>query len=331
MELETVVESPRGRQLSVEIVLPAYNEMGSLPSLINSIFEEFDGAIGTPVDLTSIVIVNDGSDDGLRTYQPSDSRVKIVHLSRNFGKESAILAGLDNSSADYVIIMDADGQHRPCDALRLVTTAVQHSVEQVVGLRDRSIDPRMRVFLSRGYYWLAGKVLGVKVMDGAGDFRAMSRKVVDAVCLMRENDRFSKGLYEWVGFSALELEIRTAPRISGESKFSFRSLLRLASSSLFGFNDGLLRRLMWLGLLSVTISAGLLIPVFWSLISGAGAPDGFLTLAGLQFLLAGTQVLLLSLVGEYIARTHRQGRQRPVYLIDEVSCGEAMSDQDGEA
>lgn len=318
-------------QVTVDLILPAYNEVESLPLLLERIAEVFDPELNPSMRLAAVIIVDDGSTDGTRDLRPMDRRVEMVHLSRNFSKEAAILAGLDRSSADYAVVMDADGQHSPQDAAKLVRTAVQNGVEQVVGVRDRTLDPKFRAFASRLYYTIARRLLGVRLSDGSGDFRAISKKVVKAVCALRESDRFSKGIFEWVGFSSQQVTIQTAPRIGGKSKFTIRSLAALASSSLFAFNDGLLRRLMWLGLVSVAISTGLLVPVAWSILSGAEAPDGFLTLAGLQFLLAGTQVLLLSLVGEYISRTHRQGRHRPVYLIDEVSCGEAMSDQDGEA
>lgn len=307
-------------QVTLDIVLPALNEFENLKVVVAELFDEFRGGDHdqNAVALSSIIVVDDGSTDALQGWQPTNSAVSVIHLSRNFGKEAAMLAGLDFSTADYVMLMDADGQHRVSDARRLIDTAISEDVNQVVGIRDRSDDPLIRKVLSRLFFALSARLFGVKSTDGAGDFRVLSRKVVSTICQLREVDRYSKGIFEWVGFSSREIPIKTDDRLSGTSKFTFRRLFALAISGLFAFNDGLLRRLMWLGLISVMVSLGLLVPVLWNTVLGSSTPDGFLTLVGLQFLLAGTQVLLLSLVGEYVARTHRQGRGRPVYIIDEI-------------
>nr|WP_231127026.1 glycosyltransferase family 2 protein [Motilibacter aurantiacus] len=300
----------------LSIVVPCFREEASLPHLHQALSEQVE-----PLDLeVEMLFVDDGSPDGtldvLRELAGRDSRVRYLSLSRNFGKESALLAGLEHAAGDAVLIMDADLQHPPT-LLPLMLARMTEGFDQVVARRTRQGDPFRRTFLARTYYRLINRLIDVRLMDGAGDFRLLSRRAVDALLAMPERNRFSKGLFSWIGFPTVMVEYENVVRTAGSSSWTFRRLVNYGLDGVLSFNDRPLRLLVHLGgavtLLSLTYIVWLLAR---AALYGIDQP-GYLTLVSAVLMLGGLQLLALGILGEYIGRIYYEAKARPAYLLRE--------------
>jgi glycosyltransferase involved in cell wall biosynthesis len=245
-------------------------------------------------------------------------------LSRNFGKEAALLAGLRNATGDCVVVMDSDLQHPP-RLIRRMVELHEEGFDQVMARRDRSGDRFTRTLTARLYYRIVNRLVDVRLVDGVGDFRLLSRRVVDAVLAMSEYNRFSKGLFAWVGFPGTTLSYENEVRAHGSSSWTLKSLLNYGLDGLLSFNNRPLRAALHLGLTLLTCAA-----LYTAWIVGAAAVNGvrtpgYVTTITVVTALAGVQMVMLGVVGEYTGRIYYEVKRRPHFLVQATNVENAVS------
>lgn len=302
----------------LSLVVPCFNEADSLARLHA---ETVQAAEGTCDDF-ELILVDDGSrDDTLaraRALAATDDRVRVVSFSRNFGKEAAMLAGLRASRGDAVAIMDADLQHPPQMLRDLVAVLATGEADQVVARRSREGEPAGRAVLSRLYYRLVNGMVDVELVDGVGDFRILSRRAVDALLQLCEVNRFSKGLFSWIGFATREVRYSNVLRHAGESSWSIRALVNYGIDGVLSFNHRPLRFVFHIGIAAILVS---LLHLVWLLVdwarSGVQTPGYFTTMAAIT-LLSGVQLVGLAIIAEYVGRIYLEVKRRPHYIIAET-------------
>ena len=301
----------------ISIVAPCYNEEAVLERFHDQVQKVADELLPLGHDM-EFVYVDDGSSDRtllvLQRLADRDSRVRYVSFSRNFGKEAALLAGLRHASGDCVVVMDADLQHPPELIKRMVELSGQ-GYDQVIARRTRTGDKLTRTLTARLYYRLVNRLVDVELIDGVGDFRLLSRRVVDAIVDLTEYNRFSKGLFAWVGFPSTTFEYENAAREAGRSSWSLRSLLNYGLDGLLSFNNRPLRAALHLGMVLLTI-AGLYTAwiVGAALVNGVQTP-GYVTIITAVTGLAGVQMVMLGVIGEYTGRIYYEVKGRPHFLV----------------
>ena len=301
----------------ISIVAPCYNEEAVIARFHEEIQKAAEELLPLGHDL-EFVYVDDGSRDRtlpvLKQLGALDARVRYVSFSRNFGKEAALLAGLRHASGDAVVVMDADLQHPPELIGRMVELCEQ-GYDQVIARRTRTGDGFLRTATARLYYRFVNRLVDVQLTDGVGDFRLLSRRVVDAVLELTEYNRFSKGLFAWVGFPSTTFEYENAVREHGRSSWSFKSLLNYGLDGLLSFNNRPLRAALYLGL-GLLLCAG--VYTAWivgaALVHGVQTP-GYVTLITAVTALAGVQMIMLGVIGEYTGRIYYEVKRRPHFLV----------------
>lgn len=304
----------------LSVITPAYNEQESIRKLhqrLTSILSRDSFETGYEYEL---VFVNDGSRDRtleeIKQVAASDPRVRYISFSRNFGKEAAMLAGLSFCSGDFGIIMDSDLQHPP-EMIPAMMDQGRAGFDQVIAKRTRSGDKKGRTFLSKLYYRLVNHLIDVKLEDGVGDFRLLSRKAIDALVSMREYTRFSKGLFAWIGFRTTVIEYENVQREAGETKWSLKALLRYAADGIMSFNDKPLRVSFYIG--AITMFLGLLY-ILYSLVRvlvvGIEEP-GYFTMISAILIMGGVQLVSVGVLGEYIGKIYYEVKGRPHFLVQE--------------
>lgn len=302
----------------ISVVLPCYNE----EKVLGMTYKALSAALIDITDDYEMIFVDDGSRDGtcafLREAAEKDSHLKYISFSRNFGKESAMLAGLRYSSGDYTVIMDADLQHPP-ELIRPMLAYAREGYDQVIARRDRKGDKQLGSFFARWYYRLVDRLTDVKLTDGIGDFRMLSRKALDALLTMNEYNRFSKGLFSWIGFKERIISYENRSRAAGESKWSFRSLVRYGMDGVLSFNNKPLRFCIFLGAFAIVLSLLYLIFLFVSIVfKGIDLPGYFTTIFTIC-LFGGVQLISIGIIGEYVGRIYYEVKRRPHYLVDETN------------
>lgn len=300
----------------ITCVVPAFNEAECIATFIN----ELCAHLSELTDRYDVIVVDDGSSDGTGLQVISASGglpVMLLGLSRNFGKEAAISAGLDEAEGEVVVIIDADFQ-QPISLIGEFVRQWQHGYEMVYGLRNnRRTDPPVRRWLSRMFYKILSRGASIDIPPDAGDFRLMDRRVVMALRQLPERGKFMKGLYNWVGFSQTSVPFDYAERRSGGSKFRFASLFDLAMTGLTSFSSFPLR--IWVALGSVISGISILYALYIlnrTLICGADVP-GWATLVVAITFLGGIQLLSIGILGEYVARIFTEVKRRPGYVVSE--------------
>ena len=296
-------------------VMPAYNEAGNLGQVVPHVLEALL-ALSPNVEL---VIVNDGSRDAteqvLNDLCAKHPQLVAVNLSRNFGKEAGITAGLEATQGDVVFIMDADGQH-PANLLPEMLQKWQQGSDVVYAVRQNRDDQSwMHVTFTKLFYQLINWRSRVKIPANAGDFRLMDRQVVDALATMPERNRFMKGLYAWVGFNCTAIDYEPLPRADGQTNFGFRGALSLAVTGLLAFSVAPLRVVSYFGLLLSLVALGygayVVFDYFWF---GAETPGFATVVVGMMFL-SGIQLMSIGILAEYVGRIYEEVKQRPRYLV----------------
>ncbi|MES5822314.1 glycosyltransferase family 2 protein [Streptomyces sp. RG80] len=301
----------------ISIVAPCYNEEDVLERFHEEMSKVAEELLPLGHDL-EFVYVDDGSRDRTLTVLEGlaefDARVRYLSFSRNFGKEAALLAGLRYASGDNVVVMDADLQHPPELIRRMVELRAQ-GYDQVIARRTRTGDRMTRALTARLYYRLVNRLVDVELVDGVGDFRLLSRRVVDAVLGLTEYNRFSKGLFAWVGFPGTTFEYANAVRTHGRSSWSLRSLLNYGLDGLLSFNNRPLRAALHLGM-GLLLCAGLYTAwiVGAALVNGVETP-GYVTIITVVTALAGVQMVMLGVIGEYTGRIYYEVKGRPHFLV----------------
>lgn len=302
--------------MKVSIVVPCYQEEQN----IHDFYRALKNALVNEKFEYEIVFVDDGSKDKtldiIKQLCQYDSGVIYTSFSRNFGKEAAMLAGLTYSVGDAVVIMDADLQHPP-SLIPLMITEYLKGYDQVIARRTRTGEKLGRTVFSRLYYKMINHLVDVQLDDGAGDFRLLSRRAVDALLQLREYNRFSKGLFSWIGFKETVIDYDNVLRPGGKSRWSFSMLLNYGLDGVLSFNNRPLRLSIYLGFV-VTLFA--LVYVIFSfinsLLNGIDTP-GYFTLISSVLLIGGFQLIFLGVIGEYIGRIYYETKNRPHYLIKE--------------
>lgn len=300
----------------ISVVVPCYNEQESLPIFYEETTKELKKI---PDVCWEFVLVDDGSsDDTLAVMQQlaqQDERVKYLSFSRNFGKESAMYAGLENACGDYIVLMDADLQDPPSLLARMVHE-IENNGYDCVGTRrvDRKGEPPIRSFFARMFYKLMAKISKTEIVDGARDFRMMRREMVDAVVNMCEYNRFSKGILSWVGFKTLWLEYENVERVAGQTKWNFWKLFVYSIDGIVAFSTAPLVLSSMLGII-ICFAAFVLMMFYVIKAIVFGDPvSGFPTLISVVLMLGGLQLLCLGIVGQYLSKTYLETKRRPIYI-----------------
>lgn len=301
----------------ISVVIPLFNERANLAPLAERLVPALEKA-GVSFET---IFVDDGSQDGsldeLRRLCAAEWRFRAVSFSRNFGKEVAIAAGLDEARGRGVVIMDSDLQHPP-EVIPLFIEKWREGFKNIYGVRqDRATDPKLRTVLTEMFYKLLDRFGDVTLPAGAGDFRLLDRQAVDALLTMRERARFNKGLFAWIGFKSVGVPFEVENRASGKSKFSFTHLLRFALDGLLSFSSIPLKVWTFVGL-AISAFALSMAAYYWvrTMLFGVDTP-GFPTLVVSIAFFAGVQLLSLGVLGEYVARIFNEVKGRPLYLIAE--------------
>ena len=305
--------------MKLSLVVPCYNEEKNIPLFYEAVKKDFAN-VNFEYEL---VFVNDGSRDGtfkeLQRLCDGDLPVKILNFSRNFGKESAMYAGLKESEGDYVTIIDADLQQRPSIALDMVNMLdSEPEYDCVAAYQDERKESKLLVFFKDGFYKLINKFSDTEFIQGASDFRTFRRPMVEAVIQMDEYFRFSKGLFSWVGFNTKFIPYEVEERATGTSKWSFWKLFKYAMEGIFAFTTAPLRIATVLGLITSVLSIIYLFVVVIQKLAFGIDVAGYATIVTLILLLGGIQLSCIRIIGEYIARTYIQTKGRPIYIAKDV-------------
>lgn len=306
------------------IVVPCYNEEVVLPYFMQEIKKTADHMAASFSLDVHLIFVNDGSHDGtlslLRTYAEMYSNVDYLSFSRNFGKESAIFAGLRHSDGDYTVVMDADLQHPPALLEEMYEQLKNCDFDSAAACRmDRSGEPPVRSFFARCFYKLINWISDADIVDGASDFRMMKRKMVDAVVSMGEYNRFSKGIFGWVGFRTKWIPYQNIERIAGKTKWSFWSLFKYSLQGIIAFSTVPLAIASVIGVIACIFAFFMGGWVVIKTLLFGDPVAGWPTLACLIVFMGGIQLLCTGILGQYMAKTYLETKRRPIYIIAESS------------
>lgn len=305
----------------ISIVVPCYHEEKSLPFFYNEIdkvsksmkYVEFE-----------FIFINDGSKDGtlniIKKYADEDERVKYVSLSRNFGKESGLYAGLEYSTGDYVAVMDADLQDPPELLIEMYNILTNENYDCVATRRkDRKGEPPIRSFFAKCFYKIINKISNADIVDGARDFRLMKRNMVNAILQMKEYNRFSKGIFGWVGFNTKWLSYDNIERIAGETKWSFWSLFKYSIEGVVAFSTIPLLISSFVGLLLFAVSIIMICFIIVKTLLFGDSVAGWPSLVCIIFFVSGIQLFCIGILGQYLAKAYIEIKQRPIYLVKETN------------
>ncbi len=305
---------------TIDIVVPCYNE----EEMLNMFYNETSKVVNSINDYSfNFIFIDDGSKDKthqiLKELGQANDNVSYLSFSRNFGKEAGMYAGLSYSTADYVIVMDADLQHPPA----LIPTMIKYIEEGYdccAAMRsNREGESPVRSFFSKSFYKLSNKITDVNMVQGAVDYRIMSRAMVDAVMSMSEKQRFSKGIFSWVGFNTKWIPYENVERLLGKTKWSFRTLFRYAITGITTFSIAPIRFVTGMGF--IISSFGFLYIIFTiikTLISGIDVPGYVTTLSAVIFL-GGITLISIGIIGEYVANIYIEVKNRPIYILKDTN------------
>ena len=302
----------------ISVVVPCYNEEEALPLFYDTILKE---TAEMAVEW-EFVFVDDGSRDGtlagLRALHEKDGRVHYVSFSRNFGKESAMYAGLEAATGDYVAIMDVDLQDPPALLPEMLRGLEEEGCDCVATRRvTRKGEPPIRSWFARAFYKLMGKISRTEIVDGARDFRLMTRQMVDAILSLKEYSRFSKGIFSWVGFQTKWLEYENIERSAGETKWSFWKLLIYSIDGIIGFSTMPLAIASVAGGIFCLIAFLLLAYFFVKALIWGDPVAGFPATICIILLLGGIQLFCIGILGQYLSKTYLETKHRPIYITKE--------------
>lgn len=307
----------------ISVVVPCYNEEQALPYFIQEIQMVAAQMAPKQVEL-EILLVNDGSRDHtlslLRDYAKQYENVRYLSFSRNFGKEAAMYAGLEHARGDYVAIMDADLQDPPSLLPQMYDLLQTGEYDSVATRRvSRQGEPPIRSFFARMFYKLINRISDADIVDGARDYRLMRRPMVDAILSMKEVNRFSKGIFGWVGFRTYWLPYENVERVAGETKWSFWKLFRYSLEGIVAFSTAPLAIASVVGLLVCLAAAVALAVVLVKTLAFGDPVAGWPSMICIILFLGGVQLLTVGIIGQYLAKTYLETKKRPIYILAEES------------
>lgn len=303
----------------ISIIVPCYNEEESLPLFYQETVKELHSIENIDYEF---VFIDDGSRDHtmdvLKMLTYKDKRCLYFSFSRNFGKEAAMYAGLQNATGDYCVIMDADLQHPPALLKPMYEAVSQEGYDCCAGFReDREGEGKLRNFLSKGFYKVIQKMCKLEMSDGAGDFRMMNRVMVNAILEVQEYNRYMKGIFSFVGFDTKWIPFHNVERAAGTTKWSFQSLFRYALDGIFSFSTTPITIAGVVGTLLFVLSLILGVVTAVQTLCFGNDVDGWTTIVCLILFLSGIQMLFISILGEYISKDYMENKNRPIYIIKE--------------
>lgn len=305
----------------ISIIVPCYNEQESLPIFYKEIVRI---ASQMKKVVFEILLINDGSCDNtlkiLKELATQDKRIHYISFSRNFGKEAAMYAGLENATGDYIAIMDADLQDPP-ELLKEMYLTIKEENYDCVGTRriTRKGEPPIRSFFARCFYRIINKISKVEMVDGARDFRLMTRQMTDAIISLKEYNRYSKGLFSFVGFKTKWLEYENIQRVAGETKWSFWKLLLYAFDGIIAFSTAPLAIAAFIGILFCIASFIFIFIIIFKTLCFGDPVSGWPSLVCILFFLSGIQLFCFGVMGAYLSKTYLETKQRPIYIVKETN------------
>lgn len=304
----------------VTIIVPCYNEQESLPyfyqetvSVLQKINYDYE-----------FLFVNDGSKDGtltiLRELAAQDEHITYLSFSRNFGKEAAMFAGFCNASGDYVAVMDADMQDPPALLPQMLEILESGEYDSVATRREnREGEPPIRSFFARMFYRIINKISDADIVDGARDFRLMKREMVEAIVEMGENNRFSKGIFGWIGFRTYWLSYKNVERVAGETKWSFWKLFKYSIDGIVNFSQVPLSIASIGGIILTLVAFIMVIVVAIRKLIFGDPVDGWASLVCIITFIGGIQLFCMGIIGQYIAKIYLETKHRPHYIVLETN------------
>jgi len=307
----------------ISIIIPCYNEGEVLYILYNKLHEIVQMM---PENSFEFIFVDDGSKDKtlsiIRTLASKDSRVKYVSFSRNFGKEAAMFAGMEMAAGDYVAIIDADMQDPPTLIPEMYKGINEEGYDCVAARRiSRKGEPKIRSFFARQFYRIMRMLSKTEIVDGARDFRLMTRQMTDAILSVCEYNRFSKGIFSWVGFRTKWLEYENVERAGGESKWSFWKLFLYSIDGIVAFSTAPLALSSLLGIFFCVIAFITIIFTIVRQLVWGGSAYGWSSLVCIILFLSGIQLFCIGILGQYLSKTYLEAKKRPIYIVREQSGG----------
>lgn len=305
----------------ISVIVPCYNEEESLPLFYPEIKKVRDTL---PEYAFEYILVDDGSKDRtveiMRKLAEKDEEIRYLSFSRNFGKESAMYAGLKNASGDYVVLMDADLQHPPALLPEMLKGIKEEGYDSVATRRvDRQGEPPIRSFFARQFYKLMNKISQTELVDGAQDYRMMTRQFVDSLLELSEYNRFSKGLFGWVGYKTKWLPHENTERVAGETKWSFWNLLKYSIDGIVAFSTAPLAIAMVIGILFACLAFIMVIFIVVRTLIFGDPVAGWPTMACLILLIGGVQLICIGILGTYLSKTYLEVKKRPIYVAKETN------------
>ena len=311
---------------TVTLLIPCYNEEESIPFMRDALLQLMNDNTRYQWE---VLFINDGSRDRtlslLEHLHQQDKRFCYVSLSRNFGKEAAMLAGFDHARGDAVIIMDADLQHPP-QVIPQMLAAWEEGYDDVYGKRlSRGRESWLRRKLSMSYYRLLQRMAHVDILPNVGDFRLLDRRCIEVLKQLRETERYTKGLYCWIGFNKKEVPFETQDRVAGKSTWSYRQLIGLAIDGIMSFTTAPLRISAILGIVVSVIAFIYMCVVLAKTLFWGEPVAGYPTIVVLVLFLGGVQLISLGIVGEYLGKTFMEVKNRPVYVVDKIALDDIPS------
>ena len=308
----------------LSLIVPCYNEQEALP-----VFYRETAKVLASMDCDcELLLINDGSRDDtlavMKELAAADPRVLYFSFSRNFGKEAAMYAGFCNARGDYIAVMDADLQDPPSllpEMLRILQSGQYDSV--ATRRADRAGEPPVRSWFARRFYSLINRISDADIVDGARDFRLMTREMKDAILSMSEYNRFSKGIFGWVGFKTCWLPFENVERVAGQTKWSFWGLMKYAIDGIISFSQAPLDIASWFGFLMTGIAFLMLIFIVLRRLIFGDPVAGWASTICVIIFIGGLQLFCLGIIGQYLAKTYMEVKNRPHYIISETNAGHA--------
>ncbi|MEF9879705.1 MAG: glycosyltransferase family 2 protein [Clostridia bacterium] len=303
---------------TLSVIVPCYNEQEALPLF----YEAFMKETAQMEVALELVFVDDGCKDQtlktLKALHQQDERVHYISFSRNFGKESAMYAGLEAATGDYIAIMDADLQDPPALLPQMLQSLEEEGVDCVATRRvTRKGEPKIRSFFARAFYRLINRISKTEIVDGARDFRLMTRQMVDSILSLHEVSRFSKGIFSWVGYQTKWLEYENVERVAGETKWSFWKLLVYSLDGIIAFSTAPLAIASVMGVLFCVVAFLLILYFFIKTLVWGDPVAGFPAMICIILFLGGIQLFCIGILGQYLSKTYLEAKRRPIYLAKE--------------
>lgn len=305
----------------ISIIIPCYNEQEAIPYF----YEEINKVSKSIKKDFEFIFVNDGSKDKtitvIKKYSKKDKRVKYINFSRNFGKEAAMYAGLEKSTGDYIAIMDADLQDPPSLLPEMLDFLEKNEEYDCVGTRrvTRKGEPPIRSFFARMFYKIINKISKIEMVDGARDYRLMTRAMVNSILELKEYNRYSKGLFQFVGYQTKWLEYENIERVAGITKWSFWKLFIYAIEGIIAFSTAPLAISSIVGILFCFISFIMIIFIIIKTLIYGDPTSGWPSLVCIIFFVSGIQLFCLGIIGQYLSKTYLETKKRPIYIVKDTN------------